>query len=63
MTCFTISAQCISGVTVQLYTDPASVERLLKADGKNSQGFTYAADLKTHWRLRLRKMTISYRFT
>jgi len=33
-------------VTVQLYVDPASGERLLKADGKNSQGFTYSADLK-----------------
>src|SRR5215831_20468735 len=33
-------------VTVQLYVDPASGERLLKAEGKNSQGFTYSADLK-----------------
>ena len=32
-------------VTVQLYVDPASGERVLKADGKNSQGFTYSADL------------------
>ena len=33
-------------VTVQLYVDPASGERMLKAEGKNSQGFTYSADLK-----------------
>jgi len=33
-------------MTVQLYVDPASGERMLKADGKNSQGFTYSADLK-----------------
>jgi hypothetical protein len=33
-------------LTVQLYVDPASGERMLKADGKNSQGFTYTADLK-----------------
>ena len=32
--------------TVQLYVDPASGERMLKADGKNSEGFTYSADLK-----------------
>ena len=31
---------------VQLYVDPASGERMLKAEGKNSQGFTYSADLK-----------------
>jgi hypothetical protein len=33
-------------VTVQLYVDPASRERMLKAEGKNSQGFTYSADLE-----------------
>jgi len=33
-------------MTAQLYVDPASGERMLKADGKNSQGFTYSADLK-----------------
>ena len=33
-------------VTVQLYVDPASSERMLKAEGKNSQGFTYSANLK-----------------
>jgi hypothetical protein len=33
-------------VTAQLYMDPASGERMLKAEGKNSQGFTYSANLK-----------------
>jgi hypothetical protein len=33
-------------VTAQLYVDPASGERMLKAEGKSSQGFTYSADLK-----------------
>jgi len=33
-------------VTVQLYVDPASSERMLKAEGKNSQAFTYSANLK-----------------
>jgi len=33
-------------MTVQLYVDPASGERMLKAEGKNSQSFTYSADLK-----------------
>jgi hypothetical protein len=33
-------------VTAQLYVDPASGERMLKAEGKNSQGFTYSANLK-----------------
>ncbi|HEX9142762.1 MAG TPA: hypothetical protein VGA09_00725 [Candidatus Binatia bacterium] len=33
-------------MTVQLYVDPASGERMLKAEGKNSHGFTYSADLK-----------------
>jgi hypothetical protein len=33
-------------MTVQLYVNPASGERMLKAEGKNSQGFTFAADLK-----------------
>jgi hypothetical protein len=33
-------------LTVQLYVDPASGERTLKAEGRNSQGFTYSAELK-----------------
>ena len=33
-------------MTLQLYVDPASGERMLKAEGRNSQGFTYSADLK-----------------
>ena len=33
-------------MTVQFYVDPVSGERMLKADGKNSQGFTYSANLK-----------------
>src|SRR5262249_10094433 len=33
-------------VTVQLYVDPASGDRMLKGEGKNSKGFTYSADLK-----------------
>src|SRR5262245_30597024 len=33
-------------MTAQLYVDPASGERMLKADGKNSQGFTYSANLE-----------------
>jgi hypothetical protein len=33
-------------MTAQLYVDPASGERMLKADGKNSEGFTYSADLE-----------------
>jgi hypothetical protein len=33
-------------MTAQLYVDPASSERMLKAEGKNSQGFTYSANLK-----------------
>jgi hypothetical protein len=33
-------------LTVQLYVDAASGERMLKAEGRNSQGFTYSADLK-----------------
>ena len=33
-------------MTAQLYMDPASGERMLKAEGKNFQGFTYSADLK-----------------
>src|SRR5262245_24025083 len=33
-------------MTAQLYVDPASGERMLKAEGKNFQGFTYSADLK-----------------
>jgi hypothetical protein len=33
-------------MTAQLYVDPASGERMLKAEGKNSQGFAYSANLK-----------------
>jgi hypothetical protein len=33
-------------MTVQLYVDPASDERMLQADAKNSQGFSYSANLK-----------------
>ena len=33
-------------MTAELYVDPASGERMLKAEGKTSQGFTYTADLK-----------------
>jgi len=33
-------------MTAQLYVDPASGERMPKAEGKNSQGFTYSADLE-----------------
>ena len=33
-------------MTLQLYMDPASSERMLKADAKDREGFTYTADLK-----------------
>jgi hypothetical protein len=33
-------------MTAQLYVDPASGERMLRARGKNSKGFIYSADLK-----------------
>jgi hypothetical protein len=33
-------------LTGQLHVDPATGERMLRAEGKNSQGFTYSADLK-----------------
>ena len=33
-------------MTAQLYLDPASGERMLKAQGRSSKGFTYSADLK-----------------
>ena len=33
-------------MTAQLYVDPASGERMLRAEGKSSQAFTYYADLK-----------------
>jgi hypothetical protein len=33
-------------MTLQLYVDPASSERMLRADAKDSGGFTYTADLK-----------------
>ena len=32
--------------TLQLYVDPASGERMLKADAKDSEGVTYSAELK-----------------
>ena len=32
--------------TLQLFVDPASSERILKADARDFQGFTYSADLK-----------------
>ncbi len=32
--------------TLQLYVDPGSSERILKSDAKDSEGFTYSADLK-----------------
>ena len=33
-------------ITAQLYVEPASGERMLKAQGKNSKEFSYSADLK-----------------
>ena len=33
-------------MTLQLYVDPGSSERMLKSDAKDSEGFTYSADLK-----------------
>ena len=33
-------------MTAQLYVDPASGERMLQAEGKDSLGFTYSANLK-----------------
>ena len=33
-------------MTLQLYVDPGSSERMLKADAKDGEGFTYSADLK-----------------
>jgi hypothetical protein len=32
--------------TLQLFVDPASSERMLKADARDFQGFTYSAELK-----------------
>src|SRR6266481_3589047 len=32
--------------TLQLYVDPGSSERTLKSDAKDSEGFTYSAELK-----------------
>lgn len=32
--------------TLQLYVDPGSSERILKSDAKDSEGFTYSAELK-----------------
>jgi hypothetical protein len=33
-------------MTLELYVDPATSEPMLRADAKNSQGFTYTADLE-----------------
>jgi hypothetical protein len=33
-------------LALQLYVDPASSERMLKAEAKDSEGFTYAGELK-----------------
>jgi hypothetical protein len=33
-------------MTLQLYTDAASGDRMLRTNAKDSQGYTYAADLK-----------------
>jgi hypothetical protein len=33
-------------MTLQLYVDPGSGERMLKADARDSGGFTYSGDLK-----------------
>jgi hypothetical protein len=35
-----------SQMTLQLYADPASTERMLKVDAKDSEGYTYAGELK-----------------
>ena len=32
--------------TLQLYVEPGSSERMLKVDAKDSEGFTYSAELK-----------------
>jgi len=32
--------------TLQLYVDPESGERILKADSRDYEGFTYSAELK-----------------
>ena len=33
-------------MTLQVYSDPGSSERMLRANAKDSEGFTYSADLK-----------------
>ena len=33
-------------MTLQLYVDPGSSERMLKAEAKDSGGYTYAGELK-----------------
>lgn len=33
-------------MTLQLFTDAGSSERMLKANAKDSEGFTYSAELK-----------------
>jgi hypothetical protein len=35
-----------SQMTLQLYADPGSTERMLKVDAKDSEGYTYAGELK-----------------
>jgi hypothetical protein len=43
-----LSAKSAKGgqMTLQLYVDPGTSERMLKADAKDREGFTYSADLK-----------------
>ena len=43
-----LSAKSAKGgqMTLQLYVDPKSNERMLKADARDSGGFTYSAELK-----------------
>jgi hypothetical protein len=42
-----LSAKSEGGqMTLQLYVDPGSSDRMLKADGRDSGGFTYSAELK-----------------
>lgn len=33
-------------ITLQLYADPGTGERMIRADAKDHEGFTYSADLK-----------------
>ena len=43
-----VSAKGAKGgqATLELYVDPGSSERMLKVDAKDSEGFTYSAELK-----------------